>query len=85
MKDALHTVAPGLKDLVPETGAELKRLGVQGQMELANALFNGSAFVPYGPGQYTPTQEQGQTPENTQPENQPDASQQKQERGGMEM
>lgn len=26
-------------------------------MELANALFNGSAFVPYGPGQYTPSPE----------------------------
>ena len=32
-----------LKDrVVPEIGAELKRLGVQGQMELASALFNGN-------------------------------------------
>jgi hypothetical protein len=83
MKDALHTLAPGLKDLVPEIGAELKRLGVQGQMELANALFNGAAFVPYGPGQYAPTPEQGPPPDVPQPENQPNAPQQ-QERGGME-
>ena len=39
---------------------EMKRLGTQGQMELANALFNGSAFVPYGPGQYPPKQEKQQ-------------------------
>jgi hypothetical protein len=43
--------------LFEEVGAEMKRLGTQGAMELANALFNGSAFVPYGPGQYTPTPE----------------------------
>ena len=47
----------GIKNFAPEAGAELKRLGTQGSMELANALFNGSAFVPYGPGQYTPTPE----------------------------
>lgn len=38
--------------------AEMSRLGTQGAMELASALFNGSGFVPYGPGQYTPTVEQ---------------------------
>jgi hypothetical protein len=47
---ALH-VAPGLKNALPEIGAELKRLGVQGQMEAASLVFNGHAFVPYGPGQ----------------------------------
>ena len=52
-------------------------------MELANALFNGNAFVPYGPGQYAPTPEPGQAPDVPQLENQPDAPQQ-QERGGME-
>jgi hypothetical protein len=26
-------------------------------MELASALFNNHAFVPYGPGQYTPSPE----------------------------
>jgi hypothetical protein len=45
---------PGTKDIVPEAKAELSRLGTQGSMELASALFNGHGFVPYGPGQYTP-------------------------------
>lgn len=36
---------------VSEIGQELKRLGVQGQAELGSALFNGSAYVPYGQGQ----------------------------------
>jgi hypothetical protein len=40
--------------MVSEIGAEGKRLMTQGTMELASALFNGSGFVPYGPGQYTP-------------------------------
>ena len=31
------------------------RLGTQGAMELASALFSGHGFVPYGPGQYTPS------------------------------
>jgi len=49
-----------MSDLFKEIGAEIKRLGTQGQMELANALFNGHGFVPYGPGQYTPsTPQQG--------------------------
>jgi hypothetical protein len=57
LKEQIHEIAPGLKDVVPEVKAELGRMGTQGQMELASALFNGSAFVPYGPGQYTPSQE----------------------------
>jgi hypothetical protein len=43
-----------------DVAAEIKRLRTQGAMESANALFNGSAFVPYGPGQYTPTPEMEQ-------------------------
>jgi hypothetical protein len=54
VKESVQAIAPGLKDLVPEARAEMSRLGTQGSMELAAALFNGSAFVPYGPGQYTP-------------------------------
>jgi hypothetical protein len=46
-----------LNDILNDVGAEMGRLGVQGQMELASAIFNGSAFVPYGPGQYTPSVE----------------------------
>ena len=41
----------GLKKAGQEMWAEVKRMGEQGRMELANALFNGSAFVPYGEGQ----------------------------------
>ena len=47
-----------LKEIVPDVKAEMSRLGTQGTMELASALFKGDAFVPYGPGQYTPSQEQ---------------------------
>jgi hypothetical protein len=55
MKDTAQEIAPGLKNFGPEVTAELSRLGTQGAMELASALFNGDGFVPYGPGQYTPT------------------------------
>jgi hypothetical protein len=51
--ETIGQAAPGLSNALPEIGAELKRLGVQGQMESASALFNGNAFVPYGPGQRT--------------------------------
>ncbi len=36
---------------VSEIAQELGRLGVQGSAELGSALFNGSAYVPYGQGQ----------------------------------
>ena len=52
-------LATGLANAGPQIGAELKRLGTQGSMELASALFNGHGFVPYGPGQYTPAPEVG--------------------------
>jgi hypothetical protein len=46
-------VLPGLSlsKMVDDVGAEVKRLGVQGQMEAASLIYNGHAFVPYGPGQ----------------------------------
>lgn len=58
VKEAIQTVAPGLSlsAILSDVGAEFGRLGVQGQMEMASALFAGSAFVPYGPGQYTQEQ-----------------------------
>jgi hypothetical protein len=66
LKDAISELAPGLKDFGPRVGAEVSRLSTQGAMELASALFNGHGFVPYGPGQYTPTTEHEQpTPEVT--------------------
>lgn len=62
--EGLRTVKDGLQEGLGEAmgqaGAEMNRLGVQGTMELASALFNGRGFVPYGPGQYTPTVEQHQ-------------------------
>ena len=57
MKEVMSAIAPGLENIGPEIGAELSRLGTQGAMEMAQALFNGAAFTPYGPGQYTPTPE----------------------------
>jgi hypothetical protein len=51
-----------LQNILQDVGSEMKRLGVQGQMEAASLLFNGSAFVAYGPGQYTPSP----TPEHSQ-------------------
>ena len=55
VKNTVQAVAPGLQNLGPEMKAEFSRLRTQGAMELAGALFGGNAFVPYGPGQYTPT------------------------------
>jgi hypothetical protein len=51
--ETIQQVAPGLswRNVVSDVKAEAKRLGVQGQMEAASAIFNGHAFVPYGPGQ----------------------------------
>jgi hypothetical protein len=62
----LFDAAPGLKNFGPEVAAEFKRLGTQGAMELASALFNGHGFVPYGPGQYTPTPEHAPQMEHEQ-------------------
>ena len=56
LKKGLHEALPGLSNIVPDLASELKRLGVQGQMELASAIYSGSSFVPYGPGQYTPSE-----------------------------
>ena len=64
-KELANAFAPGFNNIVSDIGSELSRLGVQGQMEAAAALFNGNAFVPYGPGAYSnkPEQEQQQTQE----------------------
>ncbi len=53
------------KEILADVGAEMSRLGTQGQMEMASAIFNGDGFVPYGPGQITPEppQEQATTVE----------------------
>ena len=83
MKEAITAIAPGLENVGPQVSAELSRLGTQGAMEMAQALFNGAAFTPYGPGQYTPTPElnqggQEQVVQETEPN-------QEREQGGREM
>jgi|GEM_PF-2101090 hypothetical protein len=67
-----------LKKILNDLGNETKRLGTQGAMELASALFNGHGFVPYGPGQYTPS---------TVPQKEPNQApaQPEIERGGREV
>jgi len=69
MSNLVSQLFERLGDIVPEVGAEMSRLGTQGTMELASALFNGNAFVPYGPGQYTPSA----------PEQQPEVEQQQEQ------
>jgi hypothetical protein len=71
LKHAAQSAAPGLKNFLPEVGAEFKRLNTQATMEIASALFGNGAFVPYGPGQYTPdsaSQEQAASAATQQPE-----------------
>lgn len=52
MKEAFQAIIESTP--MKEMGAELGRLGVQGQAEIAGALFNGSSYVPYGAGQQSP-------------------------------
>ena len=58
-------VGPALGRAASEVGAEAKRLGTQGTMEVSSGLFSGqsNAFVPYGPGQYTPSAQNQQKQE----------------------
>lgn len=78
MSKRVREVWEHLKDAPREIGAELHRLGVQGSMELASALFNGHAFVPYGPGQWKDAEREGSQQQRGQQED-------GQERGGLEM
>lgn len=82
VKEGIQAIAPGLSlsNILSDIGSELGRLGVQGQMEAASALFNGNAFVPYGPGQYTPSEPDHGLPIEAM--KQPEVEQ---SRGGMEM
>lgn len=85
MKEAMSAIASGLENAGPEIGAELSRLGTQGAMEMAQALFNGAAFTPYGPGQYTPTPEMDQGSHEQEIQSTQPQQEQAQERGGREM
>jgi len=62
----MEMLGEGLSNAGPQISAELSRLGTQGTMELASGMFNGNGFVPYGPGQYTPSIEPA-APEKTEP------------------
>ncbi|HEY4364937.1 MAG TPA: hypothetical protein VGN17_28490 [Bryobacteraceae bacterium] len=54
-KQAAITAVPSLEHFGSDLWNEGARLVTQGSMEFASALFSGHAFVPYGPGQYTPS------------------------------
>jgi hypothetical protein len=54
VNDRLRTTG---QEIFSQAAPEVGRLGTQGSMELASLLFNGHGFVPYGPGQYTPSPE----------------------------
>jgi len=83
IKEAVQAIAPGLtlNNILHDVGAEMKRLGVQGQMEVSAALFNGSAFVPYGPGQWKGPGREG-SPEHGLPD---EAQHQPEREQGREM
>ena len=74
MKEKVAQLFESLKAAGNAVAPEAARMVTQGSMEIASALFNGSAYVPYGPGQYTPdtSREQQQL------------QQLQQERGGIE-
>ena len=59
VKEIAQAIAPVVNDIVNDVKGEASRMGTQGTMELASALFGEKAFVPYGPGQYTPSHQEG--------------------------
>lgn len=80
---------PGLngKQILGDILSEGKRLMTQGASELASALFNGGAFVPYGQGQWRGPAKDGEKAGVYGPEVTPDKSMdgQQKERGGRSM
>jgi hypothetical protein len=87
VKEAFLTIAPGLKDMIPEGMEQLKHMGNLGRSELANALFGNGAFVLYS---HEPKNDHGKeaaTPEQAQdaPSMQQDAPSQSMERGSRSM
>jgi len=84
LRERLDAIAPGLKNIGPEIGAEMSRLTTQGTMELASALFGNGAFVPYGPGQYTPTPEVGKGSQEKEVQKEEPQQELERERGGHE-
>lgn len=77
-REAVQEAAPGLNlgKILTDVGSELGRMGVQGQAEMAAALFSGSdGYVPYGRGQ-NPAEKESVEPQKDEPQ---------QEHGGREM
>jgi hypothetical protein len=85
MKETLNAIAPGLKNIVPEVGAELNRQVTQGSLETAQVIYNGAAFTPYGPGQYTPTTEAGKGNQEQEVQKAEPQKEQEREHDGREM
>jgi hypothetical protein len=54
------------KRIGQEIGAEFGRLSIQGRGEAANAIFSGSAYLPYGAGQLPPKMQQENANEGVQ-------------------
>ena len=80
---SLKEALPGLSlgKILSEVGGELGRMGVQGQAEMAAALFSESnAYVPYGRGQ-NPAEKDGVEVQKAEPQPEPP----QQEAGGREM
>lgn len=76
VKEGVKGMASGLGSILSAVGPEVARLGVQGQAELASALFSESnAYVPYGKGQ-NPIEKDAVEVKKEEPQ---------QERGGREM
>ena len=70
MSELSDKLFSSLKAIVPDIAAEVKRQGAQGASELAHALFNGNAYVPYGVGQQPTKSNEGVEPEPQQPPSQ---------------
>jgi len=85
MKEALNKVTPGLQRMGREIDAELVRLGKQGSLEMAQAIFNEAAFTPYGPGQYTPTPDLNKDGKEAGGQDVKQQAEQEREQSGREM
>jgi hypothetical protein len=85
VKIAVKAYAPGLtfEKFFADVGAEFKLKNVQATAELAQALFTGGSYVPYGRGQSAPKDHDHEQPAQTQ-EN-AGQEQPQQERGGRGM
>ena len=64
---SLAMIGSSLERMPGELAAEANRLRVQGGMETSSGINHGNNFfVPYGPGQYTPSPEHQRSQEHQQ-------------------